>query len=62
MPRTGAPAGCGTERPPPQCFKGDAFRCASCPHRGKPAFKAGLEGVTLDLDAGDDLGGPIALA
>jgi len=32
------------------CFKGDAFRCASCPYRGKPAFKPGEESVILALD------------
>lgn len=30
------------------CGKGDAFRCAGCPHRGKPAFE---EGATVMLDA-----------
>uniref|UniRef100_A0A7S4B5F9 Anamorsin homolog n=2 Tax=Chrysotila carterae TaxID=13221 RepID=A0A7S4B5F9_CHRCT len=38
------------------CALGDAFRCASCPHRGKPAFEPGDE---LKLASRSDESAPV---
>lgn len=35
------------------CYKGDAYRCASCPFLGKPAFEPGQERVILAMGNDD---------
>lgn len=37
------------------CYLGDAFRCASCPYRGTPAFAPGEKVSLTGLNMDDDL-------
>lgn len=37
------------------CYKGDAFRCASCPFLGKPAFEPTDDNKRVMLSMGDDI-------
>jgi hypothetical protein len=37
------------------CYKGDAFRCATCPFLGKPAFEPTDENKRVMLSMGDDI-------
>lgn len=37
------------------CYKGDAFRCASCPFLGKPAFEPTDDNKRVMLAMGDDI-------
>jgi hypothetical protein len=43
------PSACGN------CSKGDAFRCATCPSRGKPAWKADSTTGNVMIDMASDI-------
>jgi len=49
-----APAPAGNVSACGNCAKGDAFRCATCPSRGKPAWKTDTDGA-VQLNLADDI-------